>query len=197
MVAAQSTPKLTFSTLPTGAKAFILVALLALLFGAYYAVFHLGLEGEMDTARRSHDKLISELKEVQLRQQNYLRLREELAGREALERQIMRVLPQKAEIPAFLDDLNRLAELSGLRMGNVVPQPESPDQFFVKVPVSLKIEGKYHQLAKFFYNISRLERAINMENIGIGQPRDEGDEVLLSVDVLATTFRRRAEEGQP
>lgn len=197
MAATQPAHRLTFSALPSGAKAFILVALLTVIFGAYYAVFHLGLEGDMDVARRSHDTLLGELKEAQQRKQNYLRLREEVAGREALERQIMRVLPERAEIPAFLDDLNRLAELSGLRMSHVVPQPESPDQFYVKVPVSLKIEGKYHQLAKFFYNISRLERAINMENIGIGQPRDDGDEVLLSVDVLATTFRRRGQEGQP
>lgn len=195
MATAQPT-RLTFVTLPTGAKAFILVAILTVLFGAYYMLFHISLESDIDAARTTHAKLLTDLSDAQQRKQNYLRLREEMTGREALERQIMRVLPEKAEIPAFLDDLNRLAELSGLRVGNVVPQPEANAKFYVKVPVSLKVEGKYHQLAKFFYNISRLERAINMENIGIGQPKEEGDDVLLSVDVLATTFRR-GQEVQP
>ena len=187
----------SFANLPSGAKVFILLGLLTVILGSYFGLFHLGLDSEMDSARRQHASLAQELEQQRQRQQDYLKLREELAGREALERQILRVLPEEAEIPAFLDDLNRLAELSGLRMGNVVPQQEMKEDLYVKVPVSLKIQGKYHQLAKFFYNISRLERAINMENIDIGSPQEVGDEVSLSVDVLATTFRRRDPEGQP
>jgi type IV pilus assembly protein PilO len=53
------------------------------------------------------------------------------------------------------------------------------------------VSGKYHQLAKFFYNVSRLQRAINMENIVIGTPKLEGEDLILQVRVLATTFRRK------
>ena len=35
------------------------------------------------------------------------------------------------------------------------------------MPVALAIRGRYHELAKFFYNISRLERAINMEDLSL------------------------------
>jgi hypothetical protein len=35
-----------------------------------------------------------------------------------------------------------------------------------------------------------LERAINMENISLTQPTRDGDDITLSVSVLATTFRR-------
>ena len=56
-----------------------------------------------------------------------------------------------AEIPAFLDDLNRLAELSGLQMDSVQPNPEAAEKLYMKVPVALAIRGRYHELAKFFY----------------------------------------------
>jgi type IV pilus assembly protein PilO len=58
------------------------------------------------------------------------------------------------------------------------------------VPVALNIAGKFHQLTKFFYNVSRLERAINMENISLTQPTKDGEEIIMNVSVLATTFRR-------
>jgi type IV pilus assembly protein PilO len=97
-----------------------------------------------------------------------------------------------AEIPAFLDDLNRLAELSGLKMEQVQPNPEAAEEFFIKVPVSLAISGRYHELAKFFYNISRLERAINMEDIKVRMAEKEASgDVKLAVTVRATTFRRK------
>jgi type IV pilus assembly protein PilO len=150
----------------------------------------MNLEQETADAQRRHEVLQNDLNQARERQKEYLKLREELASREALDRQNLRVLPDTAEIPAFLDDLNRLAELSGLRVGQVNPRPEQSEQFFVRVPVSLSLGGKFHQLARFFYNVSRLERAINMENISLTQPTKDNDEINLSVSVLATTFRR-------
>jgi type IV pilus assembly protein PilO len=64
----------------------------------------------------------------------------------------------------------------------------------MKVPVALAIRGRYHELAKFFYNISRLERAINMENLNLKVSERKADgEVQLAVAVRATTFRRKTQ----
>jgi type IV pilus assembly protein PilO len=183
-------PQSSFAALPPAGKAVLLVALLAILSGGYYVGLHMGLEQDTQDAQRQHSVLTNDLNQARERQKEYLRLREELAAREAADKQNMRVLPETAEIPAFLDDLNRLAELSGLRVSNVGPRQEAAEQFFVRVPVSLSIAGKFHQLTKFFYNVSRLERAINMENISLTQPTKDGEDVIMSVSVLATTFRR-------
>jgi type IV pilus assembly protein PilO len=183
-------PQSSFAALPPVGKAVLLVGLLALLSGGYYVGIHMGLEDATTEATRRHSVLTNDLNQARERQKEYLRLREELASREASDKQNMRVLPETAEIPAFLDDLNRLAELSGLRVGNVGPKQEAAEQFFVRVPVSLNIAGKFHQLTKFFYNVSRLERAINMENISLTQPTKDGEDVIMNVSVLATTLRR-------
>lgn len=183
-----------FSALPLGGKIFILFAGLALLSGGYYMSIHMTLEEETDQARQRHATLEDQLKEAAERQRQYLKLREELSARDALDKQNVRILPPQAEIPGFLDDLNRLAELSGLQVGTVAPFPERAEEFYFSVPVQLTLSGRYHQLAKFFYNISRLERAINMENISITMSGlADGEEIKLSVGVLATTFRRKDE----
>jgi len=191
-------PKLqvsSFAALPAGAKIFGLVLALAVLTGGYYFGLHMGLEDDTEAAIRRSKVLEGQLKEANDRQREYLRLREELAAREQLDKQNLRVLPQTAEIPAFLDDLNRLAELSGLETASVTPQPEVTDEFYVSVPVSLEIRGKYHQLAKFFYNVSRLERAINMQDLQLtpksGSAASGSSSEELGVKVRATTFRRK------
>lgn len=188
-------PQSSFSSLPPIGKAVLLVALLALLSGGYYVGLHMSLEEETEAAQRQHSVLTNDLNQARERQKEYLRLREELASREAGDKQNLRVLPETAEIPAFLDDLNRLAELSGLRVSNVGPKQEASEQFFVRVPVSLNLAGKFHQFTKFFYNVSRLERAINMENIALTQPTKDGDDIIMNVSVLATTFRRPDSAG--
>ena len=101
-----------------------------------------------------------------------------------------------------------MGELSGLQIRTVEPQPEEPQQLYVKVPVQLELSGHFHQFAKFFFNISQRDRAINMENISLtraggaagGQARQasggNGQEIVENVDlqvtVLATTFHRPA-----
>jgi len=185
-------PTGSFAQLPVAAKVFVLVLLLGVLTAGYYLGVHMGLEDQTAEARRTHTALEQQLKEAHDRQREYLKLREEVTAREALDRQNLRILPVTAEIAAFLDDLNRLAELSGLRMEQVQPNPEVAEQFFIRVPVALSIRGRYHELAKFFYNISRLERAINMENISLHVAETHNDgEVELAVAVNATTFRRK------
>jgi type IV pilus assembly protein PilO len=188
-------PKLptgSFAQLPVAAKAFMLIVLLVLITSGYYVGFHMSLVEDTESAQRKHDTLESQLNEAKQRQKEYLKLREEVSVREALDKQNLRILPVTAEIPAFLDDLNRLADLSGLRMDQVAPKPESSEQFYVKVPVDLSISGRYHEFAKFFYNISRLERAINMEDVRIRvSDRHADGEVALAVAVRATTFRRK------
>ena len=188
-------PKLqtgNFAQLPAAAKAFVLVLLLLVLMAGYYSLVHVSLVEETDAATARHGALEQQLQAAHDRQKEYLKLREEVANREALDKQNLRILPVTAEIPAFLDDLNRLAELSGLEMGSVQPNPESSESLYTKVPVALVMNGKYHELAKFFYNISRLERAINMENLSLSvQERRADGEVMLAVNVRATTFRRK------
>lgn len=179
-----------FSSFSSGSKLLIVVLIVGMISVLYYLTIHMSLSDEMEKVQATTQKLQAALNEAQTRQRTYLALREELASREARDRQYLRVLPVKSEIPAFLGDLDRLTELSGLQVEQVQPQPEVKEEFFIKVPVALGLSGKYHQLAKFFYNVSLLERAVNMENVTLTKPELVGEDIVLQVSVLATTFRR-------
>lgn len=183
----------SFESLSTPARVFILIFILAFVGGIYFFVFHSPLMDDIASANTRHTQLEDDQREAERRQEEYLRVTEELSSREAVDRENKRILPEDAEMAAFLQDLNRVAELSGLEMKLVEPRPEEAEQLYVRLPVSLTLSGRFHQLAKFFYNVSQLRRAINMENIVLSEPEsNDADEVILSVDVLATTFRRNA-----
>lgn len=182
---------LGFEQLPVMGKMLLLFAIMGVTGVVYYLTLHASLASEMDNVEQRSQALQQELSEAKSSHRKYLRLREELVEREKRDERNRRVLPPTAEIPAFLGELNRTAELSGLQIELVQPRPEEPDALVVRVPVALELKGKYHQLVKFFYNVSQLERAVNMENISLTDPAREGEEVRLNAKVLATTFRRR------
>lgn len=180
-----------FTKLPSSSKVLLLALLLALLGAAYYSLLHGPLNEEIDAVVAQKvilDDQLTKSKELQAR---FLKLREELEVRKLAEVELVRVLPPRAEIATMLAELNRLAELSGLSIQAVEPLGEEASQYYYRIPVNVAVSGKYHQLAKFFYNVSRLQRAINMENIVITEPRLLGEDLVLKVRVLATTFRRK------
>ncbi|MEC7518278.1 MAG: type 4a pilus biogenesis protein PilO [Myxococcota bacterium] len=201
MATAKSSGDQSFARLPAAAKAGLGVGLVALICAVYYFALHLSLDEDIEGARFQHVQLETRMTQARERNAEYVRLREQLSQREGLDRANLRALPQDAETAAFLQDLNRIAELSGLQIRLVEPRPEEPDEHYVKLPVSLQLTGKYHQVSRFFYNVSRLDRLISMENIHLSNPRAEANEqtdgsTVVDVDVLATTYRR-PDEPEP
>jgi type IV pilus assembly protein PilO len=196
-----------FGDLPVAAKVFILILLLGVVTALYFFLLHSPLMDDIDAADRGKVELDQRLAAAELRQTEFLRVNGELATRQALDRQNRRTLPEDAEIPAFLQDLNRIGELSALEFRLVEPRPEEPVGVasaeenpeaepvlgagqYARIPVNLRLRGRFHQVSKFFYNVGELDRAINLENVNLSNPTVQGEEVFLEVEVTATTFRR-------
>lgn len=199
----------SFGELPALVKVLILGGVILLITVLYYFLFHGPLMGSIAGAKADNVRLQGERTQAENRQKEFVELNDALAKRQAVDKQHQKVLPADSEIAAFLQDLNRLGELSGLEFKLIEPRPEeevggaaeesaqAPQSeevgatpVYVRIPVSLQMKGRYHQVAKFFYNVSKLDRAISMEDVQLKNPEIVGDEVVLDVHVLATTFRR-------
>lgn len=104
--------------------------------------------------------------------------------------QALKELPNGREIPELLSSLSSRAKESGLNVQSFRPGQEKPIGFYAEVPVSLKFEGTFHQVANFFYAVGTLPRIVNINQVKIGKKRgSKTDGNLLSVDCLAITFR--------
>ncbi|MGB3051992.1 MAG: type 4a pilus biogenesis protein PilO [Polyangiales bacterium] len=186
-----------FIAIPGWGKALVLVGVLTLLSIGYYALVYNSVSGEVQRGRQTQTQLQDQIRDAERREKQYLELTQELANREVADRQNRRILPEQAEIAAFLQDLNRVAELSGLTIRLVEPRPEMRQELYSQIPVVLALTGRFHQMGKFFYNVSKLDRAISLDNIRITQPKVmPSGEVLIDVDVRATTYRRPPAEGK-
>jgi len=184
-----------FIALPSWGKGLGVIVVLVLLSVGYYMLVHGSIASDLKAAEAQRQQLQDQIQEAERREKQYLELTQELANREAADRQNRRILPEDAEIAAFLQDLNRVAELSGLTIRLVEPRPEQRQELYSKIPVVLALTGRFHQVTKFFYNVSKLDRAISMENIRMTQPRLlPSGEVVVAVDVRATTYRRPSKE---
>jgi len=173
------------------AVGFILLVLVAV---AYAVVFYGDLSNSIQVAKDQERGLRGDLAEARKLEFTYQKDLAELADRQQRQAELKKILPTETEYPSFLSALQAVANISGVSLIAWAPQPEVTEEFYARVPMKLELEGRYHQVAKFFYGVGQLERIINMENISLTNPHEEDGDTIVSVTVLATAFRALEKE---
>lgn len=111
---------------------------------------------------------------------------------EELERELLlaiRRLPDEKEIPQLLSSISTLGRESGLDILIFRQKPEGYQEFYAEVPVEMQVRGTYHQVARFFDRVRKLDRIVNVTNIVLRDPEVVGDDLTLEVNSQVTTFR--------
>jgi type IV pilus assembly protein PilO len=169
---------------------------LLLLFG-YWFVFYSDVASKIEGAQRQKKDLKSQFADQQQVQATYFADRGELALREQHARDLNKVLPPDAQEDAFLSTIQTASNAAGIDLKGYAPADEVAEAFYSKVPMQLDIAGNFHQIAKFAYELGRVERIINVENIVLTDPSVVGDQVMLHGHCLATAFHALMSKGSP
>ena len=175
-------------------KAAITVGVFAFFAGVYYMLFYTDMANDIASARVGAVKLKEEKASYETRKKEYVAYREELKKLQEEQRELLKALPKKAEIPTFISNIQEQAELAGVEILNTKIENEVPEELYIKIPVSVEVRGPYHAMTKFFKNVSELRRIVNVENLGISVEKTAGDDVSnappkLHAKFIAATFR--------
>ncbi|MCO4770336.1 MAG: type 4a pilus biogenesis protein PilO [Deltaproteobacteria bacterium] len=98
-------------------------------------------------------------------------------------------LPNEREIPELLRRISSIGKKIGLEFLLFQPLPELPREFYADVPVKLKIEGSFHEVATFFDRIGKLNRIVNIRDISMSSPFQRSGKIVLTTDGTAVTYR--------
>jgi type IV pilus assembly protein PilO len=165
------------------------VGAVAIVCALYYFLGYQPVQESIGNARRQTTELDTQQRNANRDLRAYNDDVAELERSRNTARDQQRVLPNNPDIPGFLRSIHLTAQDNQLQMQLVQPEPESVDQYYVKVPVRVEVKGSFLELARFFRAIAALPRVINMENIVLNEPTKVDDRVVLSARMLATTFR--------
>lgn len=109
------------------------------------------------------------------------------------------VIPDTKEIPSLLTNISGQASGAGLDISSFVPKGESPQEFYAELPVSIKVNGTYHNVAYFLDSVSKLPRIVNVKSLTLGGAKDVEGEVVLNsgVELVTYKFIEPKNDGKP
>ena len=117
--------------------------------------------------------------------------REELKTLERQFNDLKVVLPDKRDVADMLRRIQTLATQSSLVVKVFRPQAVVSKQLHQEWPMTLELDGTYHDLARFFDHVSKVPRIINVGSIGIkSKPAKDvvADGTSITAQCTATTF---------
>jgi type IV pilus assembly protein PilO len=167
-------------------RLFICLAALVLVGGAYYYFFFMPRQGRLMDVSQTLEARNNNLITVKRQARSLKEWETKMARVEEAFYIATRALPDKKEIPSLLKSVSRAGSSAGLNFVLFQPDPEVARDFYKEIPLSMKVEGNYLQVADFFFQVSRLNRIVNIRNIALR--RNKSAAGVIEMDCKAVTY---------
>jgi len=178
---------------PLPVRIVVAALLFAVLLGAAYLQDISTLQDELAAAVESETQLKQAFETKQRKAANLSGLKEQLADIQQTFGDLLKRLPNKTEVAALLVDISQQGLGAGLEFELFKPGSETPSDFYVELPIQIRVLGDYHAFGRFISGMSDLPRIVTNHNISITPLGDSGKLVL---ETTAKTYRYMDEEEE-
>jgi type IV pilus assembly protein PilO len=175
--------------LPKAARAGLLVAVAVAIGAGYFFGIYQGKSEEVQRLRAKELELQRKLTEVRSIVANMAAFEQEIDELEDELAVALLQLPNQKQLEVLLTDISNLGKTAGVEIKSFQREPERVHDFYAEVPIAIELEGRFHDIAKFFELVAKLPRIVNMGAIAMSVAADNEFETRVKVKGTATTFR--------
>lgn len=177
---------------PTLVRAFVwvLVFVVCVVGGYFYVIADL--RKELDVAKAKEAQLKQEFEKKAFKAAKLEPLKKQMKEMEASFDVLLGQLPVDTEVPGLLEDMTEKAVSNGLDIASIQLQSERVQEFYIELPIAIKVSGTYHDLAAFVSGIAGLPRIVTLHDFNISSNKAlTGQEM----SITAKTYRYKDTEG--
>lgn len=173
---------------PAAVKVIAAILLMVLVLGGGYYFYLSDMQASLDQQRAQEETLKQQFSTKAFQAANLEAYKAQMVEMEASFGALLRQLPSDTEVPGLLEDITRTGLGSGLEFEEIKLQPEVTQQFYIELPIQIKVVGGYHDLATFVSGVSSLPRIVTLHDFEI-KPQSKDSSSKLHMSILAKTYR--------
>jgi type IV pilus assembly protein PilO len=180
--------EISLTKLPWYAQVGAFVALAVGGAGAFYYYYEAPARIEMQSREHQLQLLQGDISKGQATAGKLPQFRSQVAELEARLDNLKAVLPEEKDAADLLRRMQTVATQSNLTIKSFKPAPTVTKQLHAEWPISLELDGTYHNLAIFFDRVGRFTRIVNISGVDVkGKEKPEPNSTMTAACV-ATTF---------
>jgi len=178
-------------------RVLIYVGTLVLLACVFIWFVYLPTKKEIQKTRQQIAQLDRKLAQAKMRAKNLKKFEAELKEVDAEFNQVLKLLPNKKEIPALLRSITQLGADTNLTFVLFSPKKERAKEFYVEIPIEIEVRGKYHDTAMFFYRIGKMDRIVKILDFSMRPVKQNSDILLTKCNAVTYRFKGSSDERPP
>lgn len=150
------------------------------------------LREKLEKAEQKEVALRTEFENKQRKAANLPALKQQLEDIKETFGDLLKRLPNKTEVAELLVDISQQGLGAGLEFDLFKPGNEQPADFYVQLPIQIRVIGDYHAFGTFISGISDLPRIVTSHDIKITSEKSG----RLILETTAKTYRYIDEEAE-
>jgi type IV pilus assembly protein PilO len=166
----------------------VFVALSAVLAGVFYYYVETPQQEAMAARQVELDAINLRVQQGQAMARRLPEFRKEIGELEARLEVLKPILPTDRDAGDLLRRVQTLAVQSNLTILGFKPQAITLNEIHAEWPISLQLEGNYHNLGVFLDRVSKFPRIINIGGMNLAAKTPPEADASMNIGVTATTF---------
>jgi type IV pilus assembly protein PilO len=172
----------------------IFVGTIVLLAGAFTWFVYLDKSEQIEETQKKNRELSKKLAGVKKKAKNLNKFEEKYKTANAQLTEALKILPNSKEIPSLLTNITQLGEESGLQFLVFNPQSDRGKGFYVEIPVSIRVEGAYHDVLSFFDKVGHMDRIVNILNVSMRPKQNLSTQLITNCEAVTFQFRPQSDK---
>jgi type IV pilus assembly protein PilO len=167
-----------------GAAAILILPLIL-----FFFIFYLPKSKEIETLIQQKNTATLELQKARDTAATLNKHKAEMATIEEKFSETAVLFPKEKEIPRLLTDISAEGQSAGLEFLTFKPLAAVPKDFYSEIPISIKVNGPYHNMGSFLDHVSKLARIVSVSNVKMSAPKKSEGEMFLDSDCTLITYQ--------
>ena len=180
--------QLTLTKLPWYAQvgAFVVLALVGC--GVFYYYYEMPVRADMASREQQLTALKGDITKGLTTAKKLPEFRSQVSDLEGRLANLKAILPEAKDAADLLNRMQTVAAQSNMTIKGFKPAPTVTKQLHAEWPITLELEGTYHNLATFFDRVGKFTRIVNINGLDVkGKDKPEPNSTITATCV-ATTF---------
>lgn len=152
---------------PTGVKAGVLGLIFVIIVGAGWFLHLSDLWDELTRVENEEQSLRETYTQKRAAARNLDAYRVQLKEAELALATLLKQLPNKSEVDALLTDINQAGLSRGLQFDLFRPGATAFAEFYATLPVTIKVNGGYHEIASFISDVAQMPRIVTVHDMNL------------------------------
>jgi type IV pilus assembly protein PilO len=180
--------QLTLTKLPWYAQIGAFVALAAAGCGMFYYYYEMPARTDMTSRQTQLAALKADISKGLTTAKKLPEFRQQVTDLESRLANLKAILPEEKDAADLLNRMQTVAAQSNMTIKGFKPSPTVTKTLHAEWPITLELDGTYHNLAIFFDRVGKFTRIVNISGLDVkGRDRPEANNTI-SATCVATTF---------